>query len=365
LVKLPVLSFSLASTLVRLAAVVLWLTLCLASPLYAQTDEQLSSEAIKPVPLFTMGTGFVTTFQGGTPHLGPLINPVLLVPVGSNWLLEARDDLESDLAPPPGGRGFEGDLQTNVDYLQLDYILNRYVTVTAGRFLTPFGIYNERLYPVWIRNLQTDPLILPIGTGVSGAGNGAMMRGGFAATSRIEINYAAYFSVNSTAENFQSEREFGFRGGIFLPGPRLELGGSFQHLLQDYRKNALGAHCEWQPRRLPLDVRAEYARSLTGSGYWVEGAYRLSQLPLGSDALRRVQAVARLQQFYTGQLADDALPATPTNMFEGGLNYYFRDDIRFVSSYGRQFAPDGGNMNVWTVGLTYRVALPVGHGDIQ
>ena len=47
-----------------------------------------------------------------------------------------------------------------------------FVTVTVGRFLTPFGIFNERLYPVWIRFLQPDPLILPIRTAPTAAGNG-------------------------------------------------------------------------------------------------------------------------------------------------------------------------------------------------
>jgi len=31
---------------------------------------------------------------------------------------------------------------------------------------------------VWIRNLQTDPLILPIGIGPSNASTGGMLRGG-------------------------------------------------------------------------------------------------------------------------------------------------------------------------------------------
>jgi len=327
--------------------------------------DEAKDDSIRPVPVFTMGTGFVTTFQGATPHLGPVINPLLLAPMGGKWLIEARGELESDLVAPPGGSGFEGEMETNVAYLQIDYIANRYLTVVAGRFLTPFGIYNERLYPVWIRNLQTDPLILPIGASEYGAGTGAMVRGGFDASSAVEMNYAAYFSANSTVQNLESDRSFGFRTGIFLPGPRLEVGGSFQHLLQEERKNAFGFHFEWQPRPLPLDVRAEYARSHDGSGCWVESAYRLSQVPVWTDGLRHFQLVARMQQFYTGAGEDDALPTVPTKMFEFGVNYYFRDDIRFVSGYGRQFALHGPDMNVWTLGLTYRLALPLGHGDIR
>jgi hypothetical protein len=334
-------------------------------PTEQSEQSQETDEVIKPIPVFTAGMGFITTFQGGTPNLGPLINPVLIVPVGDKWLIEARGDLESDLAPPPGGSGFTGNLQTNVDYLQVDYIANKYLTVTAGRFLTPFGIYNERLYPIWIRDLQTDPLILPLEGGSYGASTGAMVRGGFDATSNVEINYAAYYSANSTVQNLASDRSFGFRSGLFFTGPRLEVGGSFQHLLQDYRKNSFGAHFEWQPRALPLDIRSEYARSWVGSGYWIESAYKLSQVPVGQDVFRHVQVVARMQQFYTGPGWTENLPWVNTNMFEFGVNYYFRDDVRFVSSYGRQFAPEGGNMNVWTLGLTYRFATPVGPGEMR
>lgn len=323
------------------------------------------SEAIKPVPVFTMGAGFISSFEGGTPHLGPLVSPIFLVPIGQNWLIEARATFESDLAPPPGSNDFKGVLDKEVDYLQLDYIANRYATVSIGRFLTPFGIYNERLYPIWIRDLQSDPLILPIGVGPSNASTGAMVRGGFNATSKIEVNYATYFSAESSANRFESDRAIGERAGIFLPGPRLEVGGSFEHLLQGNRPNAFGFHFAWQPRPLPLDIRAEYARSQNGSGYWVESAYRLSQFPVWRDEMRHFQTVARMQQFYVSSSPSDSLLPVNTNMFEFGLNYYFQDNFRFVSSYGRQFAPLGGNENVWTLGLTYRLAMPLGNGEIE
>ena len=337
---------------------------------HAQTDASDSEPLIQPVPVFSVQTGFITTFEGGTPHLGPLVTPLLLVPVGDKWLIETRGTLESDLAPEPGSPGFKGGLESNVDYLQLDYIANKYLTVSVGRYLTPFGIYNERLYPIFIRDLQTDPLILGIEAGEYGAGTGAMLRGGFDIAQGVELNYAAYFSANSTVDHMESDRSAGWRAGIFLPGPRLEVGGSFQHLLQEERKNSFGFHFEWQPTPLPLDLRAEYARSYDGSGYWIESAYKLSQVPVWRNTMRHVQVVARMQQFYVNpevveEEGDAAGFTANTNMFEFGLNYYFRDDLRFVSSYGRQFAPQGGNENVWTIGMTYRVALPVGHGDIR
>lgn len=330
----------------------------------AQSQDTDTEALPKPIPVFSAGMGFVTAFEGGQPHLEPLVAPVVLVPLGDRWLIETRATFESDLSTPPGSNTFHGVVEKEVDYLQLDYIANPYMTVTVGRFLTPFGIYNERLYPVWIRDLQTDPLILPIATGPSGAGTGVMVRGGFPLSDKVNLNYATYFSTLVTTSPMDSSRFAGGRAGIFLPGPRLEVGGSFQHLLQDDRSNSFGFHFEWQPPATPLDLRSEYARSTQGSGYWVESAYRLSQIPKAQDQFRKVQVVGRMQQYFVGTYSGEGWGLLPWNTreFDFGVNYYFRDNLRGVSSYGRQFS-SWGNENVWTLGVTYRFAVPLGPGE--
>ena len=306
--------------------------------------------------------GFITNFEGGQPHLDPLLSPVILIPFGDRWLIESRDTFESDLVQLPGGNSFHGVVEKEVDYLQLDFIANPYLTVTVGRFLTPFGIYNERLYPIWIRDLQSDPLILPLATGPSGAGTGAMVRGGIPLNRLVTVNYAAYFSTLVTTSPMDSSRLAGGRAGIYIPGQRLEVGGSFQHLLQDDRSNSFGFHFAWQPPQEPLDIRGEYARTSQGSGYWVESAYRFVQPPVWQDFLSHIQLVGRMQELYTTAQPEEALLPVNTKMFEFGLNYYFRDDLRFVSSFGRQFASQS-NENIWTIGLTYRFVLPLAGGE--
>ena len=331
-----------------------------APSVYRLEAQTYQDQEVKPIPVLTGGAGFITTFDAGEPHLGPLVAPVLLIPLGQRWLIESRATFESDLAQIPGQSGFHGDVKKELDYAQVDFIANRYMTITAGRFLTPFNIYNERLYPIWVRNLQTDPLTLPIGVGPSNASTGAMVRGGFQVSPQLDLNYAAYFSALCNVTPVDSSRFAGGRFGAFVPKMRLEFGGSFQHLLQGDRTNAFGFYAAWQPNSIPLDLRGEYARSQQGSGYWTEAAYRLSQVPWMQKEMRHTQLVARYQQYFTGSLPSDSLPSANTRFFEFGLNYYFFDGFRAAGSYGRQFSSEG-NANIWTVGLTYRFMIPLGH----
>ena len=328
--------------------------------LKAQAPDQ-ASDSERPVPILTGNAGFFTNVNGGETELVPSINPVILLPLGDRWLIESRAEFKGEFARPEGGGAYGGKVEQEVDYLQVDYIANPYVTVTAGRFLTPFGIFNERLYPIWIRSLQPTPLIFPLGTGSS---DGVMLRGGFSISPKVNLNYATYFSTLSTVNKFESNRTVGGRVGFFLPGPRIEAGVSWQKELQEERPNAFGFHFAWQPTPLPLNLRSEYARSHDGSGHWIEAAYRLSQVPFWQKALRRTEIVGRAQQFFAGQisLADAAeygLPDVNTRQGDFGLNYYLRDGLKASASYSRRFNSDG-NVNLWTMGIAYRFAFPLG-----
>ena len=314
---------------------------------------------LKPVPILTGSTGYFTRVTAGTVQDAPSVSPLLLVPLGDKWLIEAKGSLSDTFAKNHAGT-YNGLVSYGAAYAQVDYIANPYVTVCAGRFITPFGIYGERFGPNWIRALQ----VTPITSGLTSGGSlGGMLRGGFpAGTEKVNFDYAVYFSTNNTNHIVATDRSTGGRIGFFLPGPRLELGASFQQVLQLDRPHAAGVHFVWQPNRVPLSLRSEYVRTsgLKGSGYWIEAAYQLSQVPY----LRRVEAVGRGQQFLK---ADNLSAATirrlgalglDTHQGDFGLNYYFRPDIRAAASYGRQFAL-GRNANLWTVGMTYRFLMPL------
>ena len=330
----------------------------------AQSDvaQPASSDTVRPVPVLTGFGAFIPTWEGGSATLVTIFTPVVLVPLGDHWLIESRGSFEGDFTRPDGGGPFQGPVNKSVDYVQLDYIASKYVTLTAGRFLTPFGMFNERFYPNWIRNLQTDPLILPMATA---SNDGFMARGGFPLNGSVNLNYSAYFSTLSTARYFESERAVGGRAGLFFTGPRLEVGASIEHFLQDDHSNIAGFHLEWQPRPLPLTIRSEYEYSENGKGWYLEGAYMLNQVPFWQHAMRHTQLVGRVQSFYLGKngsagASDIGLPDSDTSRAEAGVNYFLKDGLKLVSSYGRTFSSVDGNSNIWTVGVAYRFALPLG-----
>ena len=351
------------SSLTALAILIL-IPILLAAQNSESQPEPEKLETDKPVPILTGSIGTFSFVTAGQNLIDSQINPLLLVPLGDKWLIESRAEFEGQFQRPLTGGSYQGPVTKHLDYAQVDYIASPYVTITAGRFLTPFGIFNERLYPVWIRFLQPDPLILPINTVDS---DGIMFRGGFplGTNGKANLNYAAYVSVASIGiDSVDSERHAGGRMGVFFPGTRLEVGGSFQRTLQDTRKNAFGFHMGWQSSKLPLSLRAEMARSYQGSGYWIEGAYRLSQLRVWHKAMRHTELVARAQGYYVGEIGADAaadlgLPTADAREADFGVNYWLRDGLKGIFSYGRQFS-SAGNANQWSFGFAYRFLVPLG-----
>lgn len=314
-------------------------------------------------PLISGGVGFISTTNGGATFFQPVIAPVGVLPLGSHFLIESRADLRGVIARTDGTTGpYEGEFFASLEYLQLDYLASSRLTLSAGRYLTPFNIYNERYTPIWIRNLQEAPLIFPIGTRTTGSSNGVMARGVAVSHPGWQLNYAAYFSASSNAEQFTAGRSAGFRSGVFFPQARLEIGGSYQRFLQNMHYNASGAYLQWQPWPAPLKIRGEYAHSPSGHGYWLEAAYRLAKSGGEETWLGRLQPVFRMQQFFRHSAnPGDLLPAVNTQQADFGLNYYLPHEIRLNASYSRQFSMLG-DRNIWNVAITHRFLLPLAGG---
>ena len=181
----------------RASAVLLGI-LWTASGLRAQSDPP-------NVPILSGALAFLGSTTAGASTYQPMIAPVLVVPLGDKWLIESRADVQGFIARENGTSGpYNAQFSAALDYLQVDYIANTHLTITAGRFLTPFNIYNERLSAVWIANLEDSPIIFPIGTRTSASSNGGMVRGVAVARPTWLVNYTAYFSTGRAGSRRQS-----------------------------------------------------------------------------------------------------------------------------------------------------------------
>lgn len=323
------------------------------------------AEAQSTTPILSGGLGFFSNTTAGVNTLQPVAAPVLVLPLGDRWLIESRADLREFIQREGGTTGpYRGTGFTTLEYFQVDYIANSHLTVTAGRFLTPFGIFNERLSAIWINKFQDAPLIAPIGIG-TGDSDGFMLRGSLVASRNYEINYSTYFSTFSSINKLESTRAAGGRVGVFLPGSRFEIGASYQRYLQNVHMSSEGVDLSWAPYRMPLNVKGEFAHSMSGQGYWIQTAYRLSQFGGEDTAVGRLEPVFRIQQFHRfNRIAEDFVPLTSLHRSDFGLNYYFPHEIRLNGSYSRQFSPLG-DANVWQAGITYRFLLPLRPGGAQ
>lgn len=333
------------------------LAVCCILSTHADAQDDAENHA-GHIPVLSGGAGYVQNINGGITSLEPQISPVLLVPFGSHVLLESRTTFVGVFQRENRTTGpFKGKVFKSVDYAQLDWLANTHAIATGGKFLLPYGLFSERLEPFWIRNLQDAPIDASIGLPSSGAGDGFMLRGVATQRPAYSLQYSAYFSARSNVNQLQAARTAGGDASIFLPQHRLEIGTSYERLLQDHEINSVSPYVSWQPPAVPIDLKSQYDYSYYGNGYWLETAYDFEKLPI-PPFLQKVQVVGRMQQFFPLHGGGNGLPRVNTQRFDFGLNYYFRDDLRIVSSYGRSFSSQQ-DANVWNIGLSYRFILPL------
>ena len=315
---------------------------------------QTESETPTPIPVVTGFIGYQSTFEPHAQSIGSEFDPIFLIPLGKKLLVESELDLEMDVERQDGRLG-PAAVDKGFDYLQLDYIANPHLTVVAGRFLTPFGIYRERLHPEWIRNLAAEPIIFSMN---DNSGNGGMVRGVTSLGSKVNLTYDAYYSAPLDNDLLRSDRRAGTRTSVVLPNKKLEVGVSYSHVLTGKGYDMVGSDVTWNIHKVPVDVRAEFIYSaVLGTGYWAEGAYRLDKFR--NPFLRNSQLVARAEQYRVpnaGQTLIDELPDRDTTRASVGWTYTLYNGFRLNASYGHNFARND-DRNSFTAGVTYRFAI--------
>lgn len=134
----------------------------------------------------------------------------------------------------------DGDTETKLEYLTIDFILNDYMALVAGKFLSPLGQFRQNLHPLWINKLASAPPGFGEDQALPMSEIGLQLRGG-APLGAARMNYAVYVGngpeleaemgelmaimTDGVTRNEDGKKVVGARVG-FLPIPRLEIGVS-------------------------------------------------------------------------------------------------------------------------------------------
>lgn len=128
--------------------------------------------------------------------VGGSFNPLFLYKQSDRLLFES--ELELELAG--------GEVELGLEYANMSYLLSKNLTVRAGKFLVPFGIFVSNLHPAWINKFPT----VPLGAGHDGIipsnDIGLELRGG-SYISKFKVNYSIYVVNGSQLNNGEDEPE--------------------------------------------------------------------------------------------------------------------------------------------------------------
>lgn len=181
----------------------------------------------------------------------------------------------------------DGETEVEVESANLNLFLGDYAVLTAGKFLSPLGQFQQNYHAAWINRLPSRPVGFSEGASGAPLSNvGAQVRGGFPIGESFKANYAVFVAnaprleLNDDGDEIEeisneastsapnNKKIYGGRFSFF-PLPLLEIGLSAaggKTALEDgadrsYR--AVGYDFAWQYGKR-FDLRGEYLRQRIG-----------------------------------------------------------------------------------------------------
>jgi len=315
---------------------------------------QAKTESLMPglTSFLLTGYGFAgfTDSENSNSSFNAGFNPIFLWRPLANLLFEAEVEFELE----------DTETEVGLEYAQMSYLLNDYVTIGAGKFLNPSNYFMERLHPLWINKLPDKPITMLGSTRLQANTQlGVQVRGGIP-IGQTRGEYAFYASNGPTMradgtlnfKNFSdsnSNKAIGGRLG-WLPFPNFGIGYGFEVSAVDDLNGASlysvthAVDLNYQKTskyiKGAIDIRAQYARrqverssspmlafnNLSSGGY-AQIAYRpiLSSLQL----IRNLESVLR----YDWIDLPSSIMFSDEQRWAIGLNYYLTDRIMLKFAY--------------------------------
>jgi hypothetical protein len=293
--------------------------------------------------------------------------PIFLWKISDKLFVEAEPEFET------GG----GSLDIGLEYANMVYIVNPYLTLHAGRFLPKFGAYRGRMGEGFINRFSTAPI--GFGDGGIGAMNevGVGAQGGFG-VGDSKINYELYiangpqiltdpentgqFDYEAYAGNNNAKAVGGRIGILPLTNSSLEIAYSFQtksktgavgtryenvgvnmqavdlnywgHLLA--LKSDVRIIAEWKHQKVDNAVyykadSTTYTFNNSPSAYYIAATIRPAHLH--SNFLRNLELAGRYSEFTR---PDEAPWGGKTNQFAMSLDYWLKWNTVLKLTYQTQ-----------------------------
>jgi hypothetical protein len=209
------------------------------NPTADQIDERIVAFEDHPTSkLFISGYGAATysNRQNEDATFGALFVPIFHYKLSDR--LHLTGEVEFDL------RG--EDAEVEVEYAQIDFLVNDFLTVTAGKFLLPFNTFSERFHPSWINKFSSLPPIYGAHGGGGGivpilSDTGLQLRGGWRLPFSFDergsrVNYAFYVTngpriepESEFAETFETLSDFLEEEGAIMEAHELLEALDFEH----------------------------------------------------------------------------------------------------------------------------------------
>ena len=247
----------------------------------------------------------------------------------------------------------DGDTEVALEYLTVDLLVNDYLTLLGGKFLSPVGQFRQNLHPSWINKLPTAPPGFGHDQAAPNAEVGIQARGGFPIGNPMFANYALYLGngpvlelegdeieeINSggRTSNDDNKLVYGGRFGL-IPIPMLEIGlsAAMGKVAGDEEPSArrdydvYGADLAWKWRNLGLrgeyikqkvgsEVTSDAPESATWKSWYAQAAYRF--MP------SKWESVLRYTDYDTPHDSEDQ------KQWALGLNYYFAPNAQAKAAY--------------------------------
>jgi porin-like protein len=274
--------------------------------------------------------------------------------------------------------GEDGETEVALEYLTIDWFINDYIALVAGKFLSPIGQFQQNLHPGWINKLPTAPIGFMHDQAQPSAEVGVQLRGGFNVPIFDDaslMNYAVYvgngpiLELNEDGDEIEAVEAAGFTsdeddnkvfGGRlgFVPFANMEVGvsGGLGNLAledesdRDYDVLGFDLFYRWKN----LDLRGEYIKQKVGAlassvapegqkweAWYAQASYKL--MP------SKFELVARYADFNSNH-GDQA-----QEQWALGLNYLFAAQgmAKFSYEFNDGLAGEATNDNKFLIQLSY------------